>query len=261
MTTDEILDLLREVAAEMITPRFRALTAGEIDEKSPGDYVTVADREAELAITERLRTEYPHALVVGEEAAFTDPALMAALPAAEQAFVIDPVDGTRNFVRGSPDHAVMLAELRSGTVVRSWIWQPEHGEAFVAERGAGVTRNGETLEAIPRQGTPRVQSSSRRALGALAARTDWPVERTRFCCGVDYPRLLIGEVDALVYALPKPWDHAPGSLMLDEVGGVARLLDGTTYAPGQPMGVLLAGANPAVWSTVDSAISAESVRR
>ncbi|MBI4901970.1 MAG: inositol monophosphatase [Actinobacteria bacterium] len=260
MTTDEILDLLREVAAEIITPRFRVLTAGQIDEKTPGDYVTVADREAELAISERLRREYPNALVVGEEESFSDPGLMAALPAAEQAFVIDPVDGTRNFVQGNPDHAVMLAELRRGVVVRGWIWQPEHEEAFVAERGAGVTRNGETLGPIPREGTPRVESSSRRALGALAARTDWPVARTRFCCGVDYPRLLVGEVDALLYARPKPWDHAPASLMLNEVGGVTRLLDGTTYAPGQPMGVLLAAATPGIWSAVDSAITAEPVR-
>ena len=261
MTTDEVLDLLREVAADVITPRFRALAAGEIDEKTPGDYVTFADREAEVAITARIQAEYPDALVVGEEASFTDPSLMAALPGAEHAFVVDPVDGTRNFVQGNPDHAVMLAELRRGVVVRGWIWQPEHETSFVAERGAGVTRNGLSLAPIPREGTPRVESSSRRALGALAGRTDWTVARTRFCCGVDYPRLLVGELDALLYALPKPWDHAPASLMLDEVGGVTRLLDGTTYAPGRPMGVLLAGATPQVWTTVDAAIAAEPVRR
>jgi fructose-1,6-bisphosphatase/inositol monophosphatase family enzyme len=261
MTTDEILELLREVAADVITPRFRALAAGEIDEKKPGDYVTIADREAEVAITARLRSAYPDALVVGEEASFTDPTLMAALPGAEHAFVVDPVDGTRNFVHGNPDHAVMLAELRHGGVVRGWIWQPEHQAAYVAELGAGVTRNGVQLAPISREGTPRVESSSRRAMGALAGRTDWPVARTRFCCGVDYPRLLTGEVDALLYALPKPWDHAPASLMLAEVGAVTRMLDGTTYAPGSPSGVLLAAATPAVWKTVDGAISGEPAPR
>lgn len=261
MTTDEILELLREVAADVISPRFRALTAGEIDQKKPGDYVTIADREAELAIAERLRSAYPDALIVGEEASFSDPTLMAAIPDAEHAFVVDPVDGTRNFVHGNPDHAVMLAELRHGGVVRSWIWQPEYEEAFVAERGAGVTRNGVVLAPIDREGIPRVESSSRRALGELAARSDWPVARTRFCCGVDYPRLLTGEVDALLYALPKPWDHAPASLMLAEVGAVTRMLDGTSYAPGSPSGVLLAAATPAVWKAVDAAISPETGRR
>lgn len=258
MTTDEILELLREVAANVITPRFRALTAGEIDEKTPGDYVTIADREAEVAIAARLRSAYPEALVVGEEASFAAPASMAALPSAEQAFVIDPVDGTRNFVRGNPDHAVMVAELAVGEVVRGWIFQPEYDAAFVTERGAGVTRNGETLRAVPRTGRPRVESSSRRDLGDLARRADWHVGHTSFCCGVDYPRLLTGDVDALVYRNPKPWDHAAGALMMKELGGVPRLLDGSTYAPGQPHGVLLAAASEDVWRAVVDAIGEPS---
>ena len=258
MTTDEILELLRDVAASVITPRFRALTAGQVDEKTPGDYVTVADRESELAIAAGLRSAYPDALVVGEEASFADPSLMAGLPSAEHAFVIDPVDGTRNFVHGNPDHAVMLAELRSGEVVRGWILQPEYDAAFVTERGAGVTRNGETLRPVSRTGTPRVESSSRRDLGDLATRADWPVGHTRFCCGIDYPRLLTGEVDALLYRRPKPWDHAAAALMMTELHAVPRLLDGTPYAPGEPNGVLLAAASEDVWHEVAEAIGAPS---
>src|SRR5664279_563725 len=257
MTTDEILELLREVAASVITPRFRALSAGEIDEKTPGDYVTIADREAELAIAERLRSAYPEALLVGEEASFSDPRLMSGLSSAPHAFVIDPVDGTRNFVNGNPDHAVMLGELKDGQVVRGWIVQPEYGASYVVERGAGVTRNGELLRPVLRTGLPRVESSSRRDLGALAHRADWPIGRTRFCCGTDYPRLLTGDVEALVYRNPKPWDHAAGALMMTELGAVARLLDGTTYAPGVPHGVLLSAASPEAWQAVADAIGAD----
>jgi len=256
MTTEEILELLLEVAASVITPRFRALTAGEIDQKSPGDYVTIADREAELAIAKALRSAYPDALLVGEEASFTDPSLMAALPSAEHAFVIDPVDGTRNFVNGNPDHAVMLAELKAGEVSRGWILQPEYGAAYVTERGAGVTRNGGLLQPVSRTGTPRVESSSRRDLGDLANRPDWYVGHARFCCGVDYPRLLTGDVDALLYRKPKPWDHAAGALMMTELGAVPRLLDGSTYAPGEPYGVLLSAATEDVWHAVADAIGA-----
>jgi len=254
MTTDEILELMREVAATVITPRFRALTAGDIDEKTPGDYVTIADRESEIAIAERLQAAYPNALVVGEEASFADPALMAGLPSAAQAFVIDPVDGTRNFVNGSPDHAVMVAELRAGEVVRGWIYQPEYEAAYVTERGAGVTRDGELLRPVVRTGTPRVESSSRRELGDLVGKTDWHLGRTRFCCGIDYPRLLIGEVDALLYRRPKPWDHAAATLMMTELGAVPRLLDGTTYAPGEPYGVLLAAGSESIWHDVADGI-------
>ena len=58
--------------------------------------------------------------------------------AADHAFTVDPVDGTKNFVNGSKDHAVMVAEVRGGEVVRGWIWQPQHETAYVAERGAGA---------------------------------------------------------------------------------------------------------------------------
>ena len=256
MTTEEILGLLQDVAARVITPRFRALASGEIDEKTPGDYVTIADREAEVEIAAGLRAAFPHALIVGEEASFGDPRLMAELPEAAHAFVIDPVDGTRNFVHGNPDHAVLLAELRAGEVVRGWIWQPEHQAAFVTERGAGVTRNGVRLKAVARTGTPRIEGSSGRELRPLVDSPDWYVSRTRFCCGIDYPRLLVGDVEALVYRNPKPWDHAAGALMMEEVGGVARLLDGSPYAPGVPHGVLLAAASAEIWDRATHAIGA-----
>ena len=107
LSSDAVLDLLREVAAEVITPRFRSLTAGEVMEKNPGDLVTVADREAEVLITARLNDAYPDAVVLGEEAFAADHSLMDRYLSAEHAFTVDPVDGTKNFVNGSPDHAVM----------------------------------------------------------------------------------------------------------------------------------------------------------
>lgn len=258
MTTEEILGLLQDVAARVITPRFRALASGEIDEKTPGDYVTIADREAEVEIAAGLRAAFPHALIVGEEASFEDPRLMGKLPEAAHAFVIDPVDGTRNFVHGNPDHAVLLAELRAGEVVRGWIWQPEHQAAFVTERGSGVTRNGVRLEAVARTGTLRVEGSSWRELRPLVESPDWSVARTSFCCGIDYPRLLVGDVEALLYRNPKPWDHSAGALMMEEIGAVARLLDGSPYAPGVPHGVLLAAASAEIWDRVADAIGASA---
>ena len=108
MQTDDVLILLQDVAEEIIKPRFRTLAAEEIAEKNPGDLVTVADREAEVRITEALLRAYPDALVLGEEASVDDPGLMARFQAADHAFTVDPVDGTKNFVHGSPDHAVMV---------------------------------------------------------------------------------------------------------------------------------------------------------
>ena len=250
MDTDAVLTLLQDVAAEVINPRFRDLASEEIVEKNPGDLVTVADREAEALITKALSAAYPDALVLGEEAEASDPTLEERFRAADHAFTVDPVDGTKNFVKGSPDHAVMVAEIRGGETVRSWIWQPQHRLAYVAEQGAGAWRDGHRLNRPPVGDRMRGVTSRRswigRALGTLSA-----LELTWVCCGVDYPKLVEGEADYAVYRKGKPWDHAPGSLLLSEAGGRLGTFDGVPYAPqaGEPTG-LVAAADQATYDLV-----------
>ncbi|WP_148615959.1 inositol monophosphatase family protein [Nocardioides rubriscoriae] len=221
METEDVLALLQEVAAEVVDPRFRSLRRGEVTSKRrPGDLVTVADREAEVLITAALRGSHPDAVVLGEEAVAADPSLLRGWAHAPHVFTVDPVDGTRNFVQGSPDHAVMVAELRDGVVVRSWIWQPQHRTAYVAERGAGAWRDGVRLD------TTRTAHPSR--------------SRTGSCCGVDYPRLATGEAGWGVWFKTKPWDHAPGSLLLTEAGGRVGGPGRSPYRPATPPRVLVA---------------------
>jgi fructose-1,6-bisphosphatase/inositol monophosphatase family enzyme len=112
--TDAVLTLLQDVADEVINPRFRDLASDEVAEKNPGDLVTVADHEAEAMITKALTAVYPDVVVLGEEAAAGDPTLEERFRAADHAFTVDPVDGTKNFVHGSKDHAVMVSETRDG---------------------------------------------------------------------------------------------------------------------------------------------------
>ena len=256
MQTDDVLILLQDVAEEIINPRFRTLVAEEIAEKNPGDLVTVADREAEVRITEALLRAYPDALVLGEEASADDPGLMARFQSAEHAFTVDPVDGTKNFVHGSPDHAVMVAELRGGEVVRSWIWQPQHEIAYVAERGSGAWKNGRRLVRPPLGDDLRGVTSRRtwvgRAVGALRA-----LDLTWVCCGVDYPKLVEGAADYALYRRAKPWDHAPGSLLLTEVGGFVGTFDGSPYRPhlDPPLG-LIAAADRATYDLVHELVDA-----
>ena len=222
---------MKDVAAQVITPRFRSLAEGEVMEKNPGDLVTVADREAEELITAALAADTPDALVVGEEATEFDPALLTRLAASPHAFVVDPIDGTKNFVHGRADHAVMIAELRDGASVRAWIWQPEHGVSWVAEAGAGVERNGVAFTRPAPSSDPAEMrgGTSRRGLRQQMRPTLPRVTETVWCCGVDYPMLAAGDLDFLVYGPPKPWDHAPGTLIVTELGGTCRLLDGQDF--------------------------------
>lgn len=248
---------MQEVAAEVITPRFRALTSGDVMEKRPGDLVTVADHEAEELLTQALLADDPSVLVVGEEATSADPTLLDKLAVADHAYTVDPIDGTKNFVHGRPAFAVMMAELRAGEAVRAWIWQPELATAYVAERGGGAWENGRRLgTAWTGPADPAdIDSAGLRVLtsrptdegdhrGVTLARTAWS-------CGVDYPWLATGRADALLYANSLPWDHAPGSLFVAETGGVVRRADGSLLTPGVYRRTrLLAAASPAVANVV-----------
>jgi fructose-1,6-bisphosphatase/inositol monophosphatase family enzyme len=256
--TDEVLNLLRDVADEVINPRFRSLADDQIAEKNPGDLVTVADREAEVLITAALNAAYPGAVVLGEEATHLDPGLPERFAAADHAFTVDPVDGTKNFVHGSPDHAVMASELRGGEVVRAWIWQPQHETAYVAERGAGAFRIGpsgrERLVRAPVGEQPRGITSRRRWIGrALGELRE--LELTWVCCGVDYPKVVEGEADYAVYGRGAPWDHAPGSLLLAETGGLVGTFGGEAYQPQVAVvGGLIAAGDLATYELVQRLI-------
>lgn len=256
METDDVLDLMRSTAAEIITPRFRALADGEVIEKRPGDLVTIADREAELAITPALQRAYPDAMILGEEAAEADPALLDAFAVAEHSFTIDPVDGTHNFVMGNTDHAVMLAELRFGEVVRGWILLPAYDRAYVAEKGAGAWCDGERLPSL----TPSADPAAWRGIGSTPQLQtgEYPplaqVQPTWNCAGVDYANLANGTVDYVVLNHAKPWDHAPGSLLVAEAGGTTIRWDGSAYLPADTRPGLISGASVSVAGTVRNAV-------
>jgi fructose-1,6-bisphosphatase/inositol monophosphatase family enzyme len=187
--------------------------------------------------------------VLGEEATAADPSRAAAFATARHAFTVDPVDGTKNFVHGSPDHAVMVSEVRDGVVTRAWIHQPQHGVSWVAERGAGVRRDGVPVDpsTCSTLDAPRVITSIRALRGVPLG--DWPgAEPSWRCCGVDYPRLAEGACNAILYARGAAWDHAPGSLLVGELGGVVGHADGSPYDPRASRGGIVVARDPVLFA-------------
>ena len=148
----EVEAIVREVADEAILPRFRALSDDEVTEKTgPQDLVTVADREAELLLARRLPDLVPGSVVVGEEGAAADRAVLSELGRAA-VWIVDPVDGTGNFVAGSERFGVMVALVRGGETVLGVIYPPMDGRCALAEKGAGAAFGGEALAG--RKGVP-----------------------------------------------------------------------------------------------------------
>ncbi len=250
-----VAELLREASAAAIEPRFHALGEGDVSEKSPGELVTVADREAEALITAGLAELDPGVPVVGEEGVAADPSRMDDLAAA-RVWVVDPLDGTANFVNGSRDWAVMVALVVDGATAASWIWQPLERRMYAARRGRGATCNGRRLVAAPRarsEGELTGAVLTRYLDAPTRERVEGNLERFgtitagRHCAGVEYPALIEGTTDFAFFWRTLPWDHAPGTLLVEEAGGVAARPDGSPYRPG-PGGVgLLVAPDRSTW--------------
>ncbi len=251
MFIDEVATAIREVAAAEVLPRFQALAEGDVAEKSPGDYVTIADRECERVLSQRLRA-LQDAPVVGEEATAEDASLLELVAGADAAWVIDPIDGTSNFVGGKPDFVVMVALIESGETTHAWVWDPNRDSMLTARRGEGTHRNGARLPTPSRgpglSGTIKskyVPEPGRTQLREAASQLGTPVP-AQGSAGVEYASLVDGTIDYLFYWRTLPWDHAPCALLATEAGLTVARPDGTPYRPGDT-GTGLLAAVPQAW--------------
>ncbi|MDO5535645.1 MAG: inositol monophosphatase family protein, partial [Propionibacteriaceae bacterium] len=169
---------------------------------------------------------------------------------------VDPVDGTGNFVAGIPEFGILVAELMDGVPQRSWTWRAGVRQMLVAERGAGVRVDGVQLSAPEPQRDALVGGVTREYADVRGPGLAAPWPMTGSCTG-DYPAIALGERDYLIHNGRHPWDHWPGVLMLQELGGVVAFLDGTLYATGSDSPEkVLAARSPAVWDAVASAARA-----
>jgi fructose-1,6-bisphosphatase/inositol monophosphatase family enzyme len=265
MTLDDaVASALRDAGERAIVPRFRSLERVAITEKSPGDWVTDADHEAESLITTALTGIDPGVPVIGEEAAASDPAMVERASEHQRVWVLDPLDGTRSFIDGSPDFASMVALVEEGVATRSWIWQPIHGRLFHAVRGGGVFADGRSLDCPPQTRLPgrgvlrtRMMPPALRS-AALDGFASHGLEHTPIAAaGVVYPMLLTGELTHALYWRTLPWDHAPGTLLAEELGLVVRRLDGSPVRPFDGRFGLLSAADQQVWDAVRAALPAD----
>jgi fructose-1,6-bisphosphatase/inositol monophosphatase family enzyme len=263
---DKVETLMREAAARAILPRFRRLQHHEIEEKTPGEVVTAADREAERILSDGLLALLPGSVVIGEEAASADPALIARLANEASLWLVDPLDGTANFAAGREPFAVMVALVRAGMSVASWMLDPVSGVVCHAERGAGASIAGCRATApsscpplaalrgavLKRFLPPDVRAAIERRSAAIGA-----VLPGLLCAGREYPAVVAGEQHFALFWRTLPWDHAPGALFAEEAGAMARRLDGSTYVAGDRRSGLLVAQNEDVWRLVRATILAD----
>ncbi len=258
-----IMEILAEAARVEIMPRFKALADSDVRHKSSAfDPVTEADEAAERAIAAKLRASFPGALIVGEEATAADPSLLDRLGSASLAFVVDPIDGTRNFVAGLPLFGVMVAAIVQGEVVAGVIHDPVCQDTAHAlkNKGAWLSRAGHPakrlhvaapvplarMEAIV--GThflpEPLRTSVLNNLPRLGSAT-W-----LRCSAHEYRMAASGYCHVLFFNRLMPWDHAPGWLLHQEAGGYSAHFDGTAYKPAKTTGGLICAPDRASWLLV-----------
>jgi fructose-1,6-bisphosphatase/inositol monophosphatase family enzyme len=256
---DQVAELIREVAATVVLPRFRHLAADEVHQKTPGDLVTIADQESERELTRGLTALLPGSTVVGEEAVAADPAVLDRLSGDGPIWIVDPVDGTNNFAAGKEPFAMMVALVEAGEAVASWILDVPGDHLTVAELGAGTVRDGVRVKArtddpgrIALRGPASPRFLPAGVLAEVRANAHWlgKVSGGRGCAGWEYPAVATDEQQFALFWRVLPWDHVPGALIVTEAGGVVRHLDGSPYRPADLASGLLAAPNEEIWQEV-----------
>ncbi|MFJ4534775.1 inositol monophosphatase family protein [Streptomyces tibetensis] len=234
----DVEEAIRKAAAAEILPRWRRLAAHEVDQKSgPHDLVTDADRRAELYLTEALPALLPGSVVVGEEAVHANPASYEAIRDDVPVWIVDPVDGTRQFVRGEAGFCTLVALAHRGTLLASWTYAPAHDRLAFAQRGKGAHLDGERLFAgVPEPGRDlRVATShpdyttDEQKDALLGLRADGVAPRPCGSAGLEYLAIARGELDAVAFSWEAAWDHAAGLLLVEEAGGAHLTLAGDPF--------------------------------
>jgi len=254
---DRLGQLIREVAQAEIATRFRRLAPSDVIGKpsaeDPNDLVTAADRAAEAALTKRLPALVPGSTVVGEEAVAADPRVLERLRGAAPVWVVDPLDGTKNFAAGQGPFGTMVALVERGVLLASGIYLVEKDQLFLAERGLGAFIDG--VRITPRApvsgvltGTTTVRLMPAELAAPIVARAVAHRQiPSAVCAAHEYTQIAAGLKDYTLYYRLLPWDHAPGALLVREAGGVVRHPDGRDYDLFDPSEPTLAAPDEPTW--------------
>ena len=221
-------------AGEILLRHFGRLDPATVEEKAANDVVSVADRESEAAIRRAVLAAFPADRFLGEETG------LSGVDEAAPSWIVDPLDGTANFVRGFPHWAISIARTRGGLlgeIEAGVVWDPVKGDLFAAEAGAGAFRNGRRLRVPPRpdlRGAALATGFPFRQVGKID--TYLTIFRTLFLkvrslrragsAALDLAYVGAGIFDGFFEFGLSPWDTAAGALLVTEAGGRVSDFDG-----------------------------------
>ena len=229
----ELAEVAAEGARRGAQALLRSFRSGDLDvrRKGPHDLVTRADHESEAAVVELLRERFPDHHVLAEERGFEAGGRSA------YEWLVDPLDGTNNFLQGLPYFCISIACLHHGRPAAAVVLDPLGDNLFSATRGGGATWNGRPIEVSKRGGLAGAFLATGYPFRARAAldlylevfRTVFLEARAIRRCGaaaLDLAFTAAGVYDGFFEFRLSPWDIAAGILLVEEAGGRATDLDG-----------------------------------
>lgn len=220
-------------AGELIERALERVDVVSIEEKSRNDYVTDIDKAAEKEIIYHLRKAYPDHTIHGEEGG------VQTGRNSDIEWIIDPLDGTTNFIHGIPHFAVSIACRIKGQVEHAVVYDPVKREEFTASRGRGAMLNGRRIRVSTRKGLSGALigtgipfsglaleniSAYLSALQEIAGQTAGI--RRPGAAALDLAYVAAGRFDAFWEMNLKPWDIAAGILLVKEAGGLVSDFNG-----------------------------------
>jgi myo-inositol-1(or 4)-monophosphatase len=248
---DLACDVARRAGEFLVSARPQTL---DVETKStPTDVVTDMDQAAERLIVEALQAARPGDGVLGEEGAY-------AAGSSGVRWVIDPIDGTVNYLYGLPGWAVSIAGRLEDEAIVAVVHVPSQGETFTAVRNEGAWRDGEPIRCNPAPPLERAlvatgfgYDAHRRASQAEVLRRLLPQIRDirrLGVCAVDLCAVACGRVDAYYERGVRPWDYAAGALIAHEAGA---FVGGIAGAP--PSSELLLAAPPGLFEALHDVLA------
>ena len=258
---DGVAGLIESVAAKAILPRFQNLADRDIRTKSgPTDLVTAADDEAERLLFEGLTQLLPDSYCVGEEAVAGDSSVLSYLSGPKPVWIVDPLDGTANFVAGYGVFAVAVALIYAEETLMGWIHDPLNRLTIWGGQGRGTWLGGKRLLLEGRQSGLANMAAAHYHRAFRTSENTYSSSQRCGSAAHEYWALAENRLQISSFSRLYPWDHAAGVLIHSEAGGYSRLVDGSIYKPAvkHTCGILSAPSK-VVWEQVRALVSEENL--
>ena len=227
---DSLLTVMKRAAKASVAAIVQQRQLGlEIQEKSYRDYVTSSDLASEAQIIHVLKRAYPNSAVCSEEAGY--------IAGHGYLWIIDPIDGTHNFMYGLPYYGISIAAAQDGEIVAGLIAVPETHELFYASRGGGAYLNGKRIAVSSRSDLNRAMVAYDNQFHKNYLMLENLPKLAQACltirilgaASVDLCNIAQGILDARIFHETKLVDFAAGALIVEEAGGMVTNFTGRPY--------------------------------